>query len=163
VAFNAGLLFKKDKFSAGINWRSNFTVDYSGDFILDKTLVPAPVQPYIPGTGVVTTSFHHPNIFDLGFSYQVSPKFLVAVAGQYLTWKVYDSYEIDIAFDNGTHEQEVVVENFKNSILLRAALQYLLKDNLALRGVLSMTRPLSRWKPWTRACPMPAGWHLLLD
>lgn len=134
VAFNAGLLFKKDRFSAGFNWRSNFTVDYSGDFFLDKTRVPTPIQPYIPGTGVVTTSFKHPNIFDLGFSYQVSPKFLVAVAGQYLTWKVYDSYEINIVFDNAMTEQEVVEENFKNSILLRAALQYLLNDNFALRG-----------------------------
>ncbi|MGB9907054.1 MAG: OmpP1/FadL family transporter [Candidatus Saccharicenans sp.] len=134
VAFNAGLLYKKGRFSAGFNWRSNFTVDYSGDFVLDKTRVPAPISPYIPGAGTVTTSFKHPHIFDLGFSYQVSPKFLVAVAGQYITWKVYDSYEINIDFVGGLSEQEVVEENFKNSILLRAAAQYLLRENLALRA-----------------------------
>lgn len=134
VAINAGLLYKKGNFSAGFNWRSNFTIDYSGDFVLDKTGVPAPISPYIPGTGMVTTSFKQPNIFDLGFSYKLSPKFLLAVAGQYITWKVYDSYEINIDFEGGMSEQEVVEENFKNSILLRAAAQYLLRENLALRA-----------------------------
>jgi long-chain fatty acid transport protein len=134
VAFNAGILYKNDKFSAGFNWRSKFTVDYSGDLVLDKSGVPEAISPYIPDGGSVATSFKFPNIFDLGFSYQLSDKFLIALAGQYFTWKVYDSYEIDIDYGEGYTEQQVVEQNFKNSVILRAGLQYMLKDYFALRA-----------------------------
>jgi len=134
VAFNAGILYKRNKFAVGFNWRSNFTVDYSGDLVLDKSNVPEAISPYIPDGGSVATSFKFPNIFDLGFSYQLSNKFLIALAGQYFTWKVYDSYEIDIDYGGGYTEQDVVEQNFKNSVILRAGFQYMLKDYFALRA-----------------------------
>lgn len=134
VGFNAGLLFKKDRFSLGLNWRSGFKVDYSGTLTLDNSNVPAPLQPYIPTSGDVTTAFKHPHIFGLGASYQATDKLLLAAEVQYFTWKVYKDYVINIEYAGGGSEEEVVEENFKNTIILRTGLQYLLKENFAIRG-----------------------------
>lgn len=134
VGINAGLLFKKDKFSLGFNWRGGFKLDYSGTLTLDKSKVPAPIQPYIPDSGTVTTSFKHPHIFGLGASYQATDKLLLAAEVQYFTWKVYKDYVINIEYAGGGSEEETVEENFKNSIILRAGLQYMLKEYFALRA-----------------------------
>lgn len=138
VGYNAGLLFKKGKFSLGFHWRSGFNIDYSGTLTLDKSNVPAPIQPYIPGSGAVTTTFKFPNLFGLGASYQLSPKLLWSAEIQYYTWKVYKNYTINVVYEGGAGtEQELVEENFKNSIILRTGLQYQVKENLALRcGIL---------------------------
>jgi len=134
VGFNAGLLYKKDRFSLGFNWRSGFKVDYSGTLTLDKSNVPAPLQDYIPSSGAVATSFKHPHIFGLGASYQASKKLLLAAEIQYFTWKAYKDYVININYTGDGSEEELVEENFKNSIILRAGLEYQLKENFALRG-----------------------------
>lgn len=134
VGFNAGLLYKRDRLGVGIYWRSGFKVDYSGTLKLDKMRVPALIQPYLPDSGEVTTSFRHPNIFGLGISYQASEKFLLALEGQYYTWNVYDRYVIAVNYQGGGAEEETVEENFKNSIILRAGLQYLFRENLAFRA-----------------------------
>ncbi|MGB9835640.1 MAG: OmpP1/FadL family transporter [Candidatus Saccharicenans sp.] len=134
VGFNAGLLYKRDRLGVGIYWRSGFKVDYSGTLKLDKMKVPALIQPYLPDSGEVTTSFRHPNIFGLGISYQASEKFLLALEGQYYTWNVYDRYVIAVNYQGGGTEEETVEENFKNSIILRAGLQYLFRENLAFRA-----------------------------
>jgi len=137
VGFNAGLLFKKDKFSAGFNWRSGFTVDFSGPLTLETSRVPAPLQPYLPSSADIATSFKYPNIFGLGFAYQATPKLLLSVEGQYFTWSCYDNYLIEINYDNGGTEEQLVEENFKDSIILRAGAQYMVKENVAARlGVL---------------------------
>lgn len=134
VGFNAGLLYKRDRLGVGIYWRSGFKVDYSGTLKLNKMRVPALIQPYLPDSGEVNTSFRHPNIFGLGISYQVSEKFLLALEGQYYTWNVYDRYVIAVNYQGGGTEEETVEENFKNSIILRAGLQYLFRENLAFRA-----------------------------
>ncbi|MGB9893955.1 MAG: OmpP1/FadL family transporter [Candidatus Saccharicenans sp.] len=136
VGFNAGLLYKKDRFSFGINWRSSFKIDYLGTLTLDKSKVPTPLKSYIPDMGTVTTSFKHPHIFGLGFSYLITDRLLLAVEGQYFTWNVYDNYVIKIGYpgQGANLEEETVDENFKNSIILRAGLQYKLKESLAIRG-----------------------------
>ncbi|MGB9764967.1 MAG: OmpP1/FadL family transporter [Candidatus Saccharicenans sp.] len=137
VGYNAGLLFKKDKFSVGFHWRSGFNIDYSGTLTLDKSNVPSPLQPYIPSSGAVTTTFKFPNLFALGVAYQISDKLLWSAEAQYYTWKVYKNYTINIAYAGGGSEQELVEENFKNSIILRTGIQYQLKESWAVRcGIL---------------------------
>ncbi|MDD8020064.1 MAG: outer membrane protein transport protein [Acidobacteriota bacterium] len=134
VGFNAGLLFKKNKFSAGFNWRSGFTVDFSGPLTLDTSRVPSPVQPYIPSSANVALSFKYPNIFGLGFSYQATTRLLLSIEGQYFTWSTYENYVIKIDYPNGSSEEQLVEQNFKDSIILRAGAQYMVKENLALRA-----------------------------
>jgi len=136
VGFNAGLLYKKDRFSVGINWRSGFTVDYVGTLSLDKSNVPAPLRPYIPDMGTVGTAFKHPHIFCFGASYQATDKLLLSAEFQYFTWSVYDEYVIKIGYTGGGAEleEETVEENFKDSIILRAGFQYMLKEYFALRA-----------------------------
>ena len=134
LGFNAGLLYKRDKLGVGLYWRSGFKVDYSGQLKLNKIKVPAPIQPYLPDSGQATTSFRHPNIFGLGISYQFTNKFLLALEGQYYTWSVYDRYVIKVNYEGGGSEEETVEENFKNSFILRAGMQYLFRENLAFRA-----------------------------
>lgn len=134
LGFNAGLICRRDKLGLGIYWRSGFTVEYTGSLKLNKIRVPAQIQPYLPDSGEVATSFRHPHIFGVGISYQITDKFLLAMEGQYFTWNVYDRYVISVDYQNGSSEEEIVEENFKNSFILRAGMQYLFRDDLAFRA-----------------------------
>jgi long-chain fatty acid transport protein len=133
VGFNAGLLFKKDKFSAGFNWRSSFNVDLSGPLTLDTSRVPSALLPYIPSSADVALTFKYPGIFGLGFAYQATPKLLLSVEGQLFTWSNYDNYLIEINYANDGTDEQLVEQNFKDTILLRVGAQYLVKENIALR------------------------------
>ena len=135
VAFNAGVLYKAEKFSFGLNYRSNFDIKYKGDIALDTAGVPAPFKSYVPTTGDVQTTFKFPDIFTAGVSFNLTEALLLAFDAQYYTWSRYDKYVIDITYPAGfpAAEPETVLENWKNTLLARLGLQYQLNESLALR------------------------------
>jgi long-chain fatty acid transport protein len=134
VAFNAGVLYKAEKFSFGLTYRSNFDIKYKGDITLDTAGVPAPFKPFVPTTGDVQTTFKFPDIFTAGVSFNLTDALLLAFDAQYYTWNRYDKYVIDITYPSGPAEPETVLENWKNTLLARLGLQYQLNESLALRG-----------------------------
>jgi long-chain fatty acid transport protein len=136
VAFNAGVLYKAEKFSFGLTYRSNFDIKYKGDIAFDTAGVPAPYRPYFPTTGTAQTTFKFPDIFTAGVSFNLTEALLLAVDVQYYTWERYDKYVIDITYPAGfpPAEPETVLENWKNTFITRLGLQYQLNESLALRG-----------------------------
>lgn len=136
LAWNFGLLYKMDKLSFGLNYRSGFPIKYEGDLTLDPSNVPAPLKAYIPTSSTGSTTFDFPNIVGLGVGYQISPKLLASFDLHYIGWSVYDQYELEIDYPDPLPdpEPEVVTENFEDSIVLRFGLDYKLNDALNLRG-----------------------------
>lgn len=135
-AFNAGVLYKAEKFAFGLTYRSNFNIKYKGDIALETFGVPAPFKPYLPTTGTVKTTFKYPDIFTAGISYNVTDALLLAFDTQYYTWSRYDKYVINITYPAGfpASEPETVLEDWKNTLIVRLGLQYQLNESLALRG-----------------------------
>lgn len=136
LSFNLGVLFKTDSYSLGATWRSAFDIKYKGDIALDTAGVPAPFKGFVPTTGSVQTTFKFPDIFTFGVSFNPLEALTVGVDAQYYTWKRYDKYVIDITYPSGfpPAEPETVLENWKNTWIVRLGLQYQLNESLALRG-----------------------------
>lgn len=136
LSWNFGLLYKAGKFSAGLNYRSGFSIKYEGDLKLDNSNVPGPLKGYIPASSKANSTFSFPNIIGLGVSYQLSPKLLVSLDLHYTGWSVYDKYDLNIDYPDPLPdpEPETVTENFKDTVIFRFGLDYKLNDALSLRG-----------------------------
>jgi len=133
--WNVGALYKGEKFSLGLNWRSGFKVDFEGDLDLDSTNVPAPFNQLIPPGGIVATSFNFPHILCAGVAFNLTPKLLLSADINYVFWNTYDKFDISIDFpDPYPDDVETFLENWDISTLFRTGLQYQLTENLALRG-----------------------------
>ena len=131
VSFNAGLLYKGEKGSVGINYRSRFDIKYSGDLTLDTSAMaglPVVFQPPTLDSG--STTFRFPDIFGVGFAVNATEKLLLSADFHYITWSRYDEYVVDL---NKLEDLEVG-QFFSDSFLLRGGAQYTLSPRLALRA-----------------------------
>jgi long-chain fatty acid transport protein len=126
--FNAGLLYRGDGFRFGLNYRSRFTLDYSGTVSLDVPTFPAPFE----GTG--ETSFAFPDIVTMGLSFDLSKALVWAVDLHYVFWSSYESYTFHIEVPDLALSEDLTVPTlWKDSFIFRTGLEYLASDRLALR------------------------------
>jgi len=133
--WNAGILYKAEKISIGLNWRSGFKIDLEGTIDLDSTGVAAPFQPYVPPGGNVSTSFNYPHIFCLGTAINLSPKLLLSADINYVFWNTYKEFTITIDLPAPfPDEEDLFQENWSLCCLFRTGLQYQLNEKLALRA-----------------------------
>jgi long-chain fatty acid transport protein len=130
--FNAGLLYRAEKFSLGFNWRSSFNIKYSGDVALDVSGVPAPLRPYVPTTAGGETTFKFPNILGIGASVKPIDQLLLSLDLHYVLWSRYDKYVV--TFDDPRLEEMAMEEKWKDSILVRLGGQYTFTPKFCLRA-----------------------------
>ena len=135
-SFNAGALYKGEKFSLGFNWRSGFTIDYDGDLTLDLgSIVPGTV---LPGTAV--TEFSIPHILGIGAAFNLTDKLTLTADVHYILWSSYDEFVVEVDVPNieayyppGIPDKEVE-ENWEDSFIYRVGMQYQVNDDFALRA-----------------------------
>lgn len=140
--WNVGALFKGEKVSFGLNFRSGFKLDFEGDIELDRSNVPTtPISPtrtlrdVVPTGGSVATSFNFPSIFCAGVAFNLTPKLLISTDINYVFWNTYDKFVITIDFPGyPAQTPQTFTENWDISFLFRAGLQYQLNEKFALRG-----------------------------
>jgi long-chain fatty acid transport protein len=131
--FNAGALYKKDKLSLGVNWRSGFDIKYSGDIKLDSSNVPSAYKVFVPAAGDVSTKFHFPHILGVGVSYFITPKLLLALDVHYVLWSTFDKYVVKTNF-SGAEEELESVEDWEDAFTFRLGGQYSLNEKWNLRA-----------------------------
>jgi len=132
--FNAGVLYKGKGFSLGASYRSHFNIKYSGTVNLDNQFVPAPLQPYIPPEGTVTTTFKFPAILTVGLAIDISEKLLWSFDFHTYFWGRFDSYTADIVFPSPYPAQTLTApQNWKDAHCTRTGFQYKASDKLTLR------------------------------
>jgi len=132
---NAGALYKGDNFSLGFNWRGGFDLDFEGDLLLDNSNIPAVFQPSVPTEADVATTFHIPHILGFGAAFNLTQSLIFTADFHYILWSAFDQFVIDI--DNPDpipDETEEFPEDWKDSWLIRAGLQYMVNENFALRA-----------------------------
>ena len=135
---NAGALYKGEKFSLGLNWRSGFKIKYDGDLDLDLSQVPGSPISSLPGEA--STTFNIPHIIGVGGAYSLTESLIITADVHYILWSSFDEFvvEVDVPgieaiYPPGIADKEVE-ENWKDSFVLRAGLQYQLSESFALRG-----------------------------
>jgi long-chain fatty acid transport protein len=131
---NAGILYKGKGFSLGASYRSHFNIKYSGTVALDNEFVPSALQPYVPTSGDVKTTFKFPDVLTLGLAINISPKLLWSFDVHTYFWKRFDSYTADITFPDPYGTQTLTAPQlWKNSLCYRMGFEYLATDKLTLR------------------------------
>ena len=132
-AFNAGLLYRAEKFSLGINWRSSFNIDYKGDMSLDTSPIPSNFRPLFPTKAGGETTFKFPNIFGVGASFNVTDALLLTADIHYVLWSRFDEYVVTFDEESGMDDL-VTKEDWKNAFTFRLGGQYTISPQFALRA-----------------------------
>ena len=127
--FNAGLLYKGDKFRFGLNYRSSYSLKYAGDVSLDVPVYETPFE----GTG--GTTFRFPDIVTTGLSFNLTSRLVWALDFHLIFWSTYDSYTFHIDVPDLDLSEDLVVPTlWKNSYIARTGLEYMATGRLALRA-----------------------------
>lgn len=135
-SFNAGALYKGEKFSFGFNWRSGFTLDYDGDLTLDLDNIVAGMT--LPGTAV--TDFSLPHILGVGAAFNLTDELTLTADVHYILWSSYDEFvvEVDVPGIEAIYPpgiaDKVVEENWEDAFIFRVGMQYMVNESLALRA-----------------------------
>ena len=131
-SFNAGLLYRAEKFSFGLNWRSGFDLDFKGDLTLDTSPIPSPLRPLFPTTAGGNTTFKFPDILGVGVSATPTEKLLLSLDVHYILWSRFDQYTV--TFDDPRLAPLVTPENWKDSFIFRLGGQYTISPKFCLRA-----------------------------
>jgi len=148
-AFTAGfgLMYKpSERASIGLSIRGPAKMKLSGT---------TSISAEAPGFGIIKlnldseTEFNLPWDVELGFSFRLSDSFLFTTSAQYTMWSALDKVDktiknipsLDDPVNLGTYDLEVAEEmNFKNILIVRVGMEYLLPRGLALRGGIGIDR-----------------------
>lgn len=130
--FNAGIYFKaNEKFSIGIDYRSEVTVNVNGgtaDFV-----TPSSLAYKFPNT-TFATELRLPQMATIGFGYTPTDKLKFALDINYVGWKSYDSLIIDFNENTDALKDIHSARMYKDSYIFRIGAQYLLSDKWTVRA-----------------------------
>jgi len=129
--FNAGLYLKlNDKFSVGIDYRSQVAVKVNGGSA-DFTVAPSVAQ-YFPST-TFSTELKLPQVATLGLGYCPNKKLKLALDVNYIGWKSYDSLRIN--FEENTDKLKDIqsARMYKDSYIFRVGAQYQANEKWTVR------------------------------
>jgi long-chain fatty acid transport protein len=138
-----GLMYKPtERVSFGMSVRGPAKMTLTG-----KTTISVEV----PGLGDVAfdldseTRFNLPWDIEVGFSYKFSEKFLLTTSAQYTMWSTMNTLDKTIKNvpreDFSTYDiQQSEPMNFKDILIVRAGMEYLISGGLALRAGLGLDR-----------------------
>jgi long-chain fatty acid transport protein len=128
--FNAGLLYRAEKFSLGLNYRSGFDIKYTGDITVDTSPIPLPFRTLVPTEDSGETTFKFPHILGFGASFTPLDPLLLSLDIHYIFWSRFDKYVV--TFD--ILPELVMEEKWKDSFLIRLGGQYTFSPRFCLRA-----------------------------
>ena len=133
LGFNVGAYVEAtDDLNIGVSYRSkvNMKVD-DGDF--NTVNVPESVT-FVPETGNFSAELPLPANLDVGLSYQISEKFLLAAELNIVFWSVYDSLIIDFKQNNEDFVDSRNPREYSNSFIPRLGAEYKINDYFIARA-----------------------------
>ncbi len=163
--WNAGLLYKGENYSLGVNWRSGFTVKFEGDIGLStnnaavsatatvppglglEPLVPIVEQGVVQNVntalafitgGTASLDFKFPHILGFGGGFNVTDNLMLSADVHIHFFGSFDRLyvEVDVPSVDPSVEfaDKDIEEDWDNSYIIRTGIQYMLNENVALRG-----------------------------
>lgn len=132
--FNLGAFIKPtDKFSIGVDYRSKVNMKVE-DGDTKFTEIPSSLSESFPSSGNFNAELPLPANLDIGFSYQISEKFLLAAEINMVFWSVYDSLIIDFKENNETLVDSRNPREYSNSFIPRLGFEYKFSDKFIARA-----------------------------
>ena len=132
--FNVGVHYRAtEKLNIGVDYRSKIDMKVeNGD--TKFTEIPSSLQPYFPSSGNFDATLPLPANLDIGLSYQVTEKLMLAFEFDYVFWGVYDSLIIDFKENNELLADSRSPREYSNSTIFRIGGQYNLSDKIIARA-----------------------------
>jgi len=133
--FNVGAYIKPtDKLNIGIDYRSKVNMKVEkGDMGFGND-VPSSLEEFFPKSGKFNAELPLPANLDVGVSYQISEKFLLAIEMNYIFWSAYDSLIIDFENNNEKLADSRNPREYKNSMIWRLGGEYKFNEKLIARA-----------------------------
>ena len=132
MGYNAGIYFKpNDKWSFGLDYRSSVKVavdDGSASFV-----VPSSLEEYFPTT-TFSATITMPHVLTIGTGFCPNEKLKLAFDINHIGWHVYDTLAFDFADTTSKLHNIRSARMYKDAFIIRAGVQYQLKENLFIRG-----------------------------
>jgi long-chain fatty acid transport protein len=124
VGFNAGVLAKPtDALRVGFSYRSGTEHSLKGNATSE-------IPGVVSSSQSATANFKLPDVASLGIAYNVTPMVTLLAQADYYGWSRFN--QIRIAFADGT--QQVVPENFKDTVGFSVGTEWKVSDRWTLRG-----------------------------
>ncbi|MFQ6068961.1 MAG: OmpP1/FadL family transporter [Candidatus Aminicenantales bacterium] len=134
-AINTGILFKTEGFSFGFIWRLSFNLRYRGELTFHLSELPPHLQQSLPQRGSASTAVIFPHVFGLGACFRLNSRLTFTTDVHYLLWSCYERQNLSLDFPLPYADEEYeIVEDWKNSFVFRAGLEYMPGKNSALRA-----------------------------
>ena len=132
--FNAGVYFKpNEKMNIGIDYRSEVKMKIEGGQTEFRE-VPTSLGSFFPSSGNFDAELPLPANLDIGFSYQVSEKLMLAIEMDYVFWSTYDSLIIDFKENNEKLADSRNPREYSNTMIWRLGGEYKINEKLIARG-----------------------------
>jgi long-chain fatty acid transport protein len=131
IGFNIGAYVRPtEKITIGIDYRSSMTMEVEDG---DATFtVPSALSANIPAENKFSADLPLPSNLELGISFQINEKLLIAIEEAWVRWSVYE--EMAFTFEeNGELLNSTNPREFKDSWVTRVGLQYQLNDMVTFR------------------------------
>ena len=130
--YNIGVtVTPNDQWSIGIDYRSEITMKMEGGDA--KFTIPTSVESVIPTANKFDAELPMPANLDVGVSYKVSEKLLLAFELNYVFWGTYDTLKFEFAEKpellNSSNPRE-----YENTMIFRVGGEYIFSDLLTFRA-----------------------------
>lgn len=134
IGFNLGILLKPvENFSIGIAYRSKVDIEFEGTA---ETVAPEELAPILP-SGNISAPLTTPDNITLGLAFSLTKCLTLTTDFQYIGWSTYDKLEVtfnDVIDENGEKLVSSDTRDYENTFILRGGFEYLVMENLHLRG-----------------------------
>jgi len=136
AGFTAGILAKAtEALSFGLSYRSQVRIDFDGDATTSE--FPSQFDGLLPH-GSITAPLTTPENITFGIALKPLKNVTLTADYQYVGWDSYDKLEVNFGEYKDSDTGELVVlaseRNYDNSFIARVGLEYVMDNNLALRG-----------------------------
>jgi long-chain fatty acid transport protein len=131
IGFNAGLYYTKNKGSIGLVYRSGVRMN-ANNGMASFTNIPSLASASFPNTKF-STALPLPGEVDLGVSYKLSKRLLVAADYNYTLWHTYDSLGFDYEINTTKLSDAKEARLYKNAGTLHGGAQYQINKKVFAR------------------------------
>jgi len=134
MGFNVGAYIRpNDKLNIGIDYRSKVNMKIK-DGATEFRYIPNSLTESFPASGNFSSELPLPANLDIGFSYQISDKFMLAAEINYVFWSAYDSLIIDFKVNNEQLADARNPREYSNSLIARLGGEYKISDKFIARA-----------------------------
>ena len=136
AGFNAGILYRHEKVSIGVTYRSSVKVDYEGDGVFTQvpsgnSALDAVVASVLPPNQGMATTIEMPPLVSVGIAFNTIEKVTFEVDLNWVGWSTFDTLPFDFKENDALDTERI--QDYDDVFSVRTGAEYSYSDALDLR------------------------------